>query len=150
MVQVWNLRVFERKQPGQRKDPSYVTVAHGPEEAAQAITNLLHHPDKVTRVDITPKGSTPQPAPAPKPVKVQRIDWREGEHPRGALWWGYVGERKVADVFHSSEGGSKPHYTLYLGGGDPEEFVECSSIDSAKRRAQGALNKVVQALVGGV
>lgn len=148
MLKVWNLRVFESRQPGQRKDPSYVTVAHGPGEVAQALTNVLHH-DNVTRVDITPKGRAPEPAPAPKPVKAQSIEWRQGEHPKGELWNGWVGGRLVADVFASSYPDTKPYYTLFLGGGYEERYVDCSSIDSAKRSAQRALNKVVQALVGG-
>jgi hypothetical protein len=149
---VWNLRVFERRQPGQRKDPSYVTVAHGPGEVAQAITNLLHHPDKVTRVDITPKGSAPEPAPAPKPVKAQSIEWREEAHPKGESWVGYIGDRRVADVFrYTYEGSVKEScsYSLFLGGGPDEQYLTCSSIESGKRSAQKALNKVVQTLVGG-
>lgn len=146
MLKVWNLRVFERKQPGQRKDPSYVTTAHGPREVAQALTNVLTH-DNVTRVDITPQGYKPE-APKLKPVKAQKIEWREEAHPRGELWWGFIGERKVADVFLGSEGG-KANFTVYLGGGDDEQYIDCSSIESGKRAAQRTLNKVVQALVEG-
>lgn len=146
-MKVWDLRVFERRKPGQRKDPSYVTVAHGPGEVAQAITNVLTH-DNVTRVDITPQGYKPE-APKPKPVKAQKIEWQLREHPRGDLWVGYVGGRMVADVFAPSQEGRKPYYSLFLGGGDDERLVDCSNVEAAKRTAQRALNKVVQALVGG-
>ncbi|MFI0265564.1 hypothetical protein [Streptomyces luteogriseus] len=123
-----------------------MTVAHGHREAAQAIENVLYH-DNVTRVDITPKGHEPEAAPA-KTVKAQKIEWREEAHPRGELWAGFIGERKVADVFASVDN-VKPNYTMYLGGGDDEEYIQCSSVESGKRAAQRVLNKFVQDLVGG-
>ncbi|MEU1464336.1 hypothetical protein ABZ467_27265 [Streptomyces sp. NPDC005727] len=35
-----------------------------------------------------------------------------------------------------------------LGGGDDEQYVECSDVDSAKRPARRELNKVAQLVVG--
>jgi hypothetical protein len=136
---MWKLRYW---QPGERR-PTVVEVYDDRGIGADLQAVINRH--GCTRVEAVRKG---HPADPPKPVKAQSIEWRRGEHPRGELWVGWTGDRMVADVFLSSEGG-KPHYTLYLGGGDDEQFVECSSVESAKRSAQKALNKVVQTLVGG-
>jgi hypothetical protein len=101
-----------------------------------------------TRVEAVRKGHPVEPKKKP-PVKAQSIEWREEKHPKGELWVGYIGGRKVADVFASNRESLKPHYTLHLGGGDEEHYVDCSNVESAKRSAQRALNKVVQTLVGG-
>lgn len=123
-----------------------MTVAHGTTEAKQAIENLLNHPP-VTRVEITPKDSPPE-TPQPQPVKAQKIEWKQAPDPKGELWLGFIGGRKVADVYANNSGTEKPHYSLHLGE-ESEKYVECSSIESGKRSAQRVLNKVVQGLVGG-
>lgn len=139
---MWKLRYWQTDQPR----PTVVEVCSDRDIGA----SLQHYIDKngATRVEAVRRGH-PAPKPKPKPVTAQKIEWRQGEHPKGELWNGWVGGRLVADVFASSYPDRKPHYTLFLGGGDEEMYVECSSIDSAKRSAQRALNKVVQTLVGG-
>lgn len=139
----WTLRYWPNSEQENVK-PEVVTVY----DERGIGADLQHYIDKngATRVEAARRGH-PAPKPKPKTVKAQSIEWREKEHPKGALWWGFVGERKVADVFAPSEG-NKPSYSLYLGENDVEQLVECSSVESAKRSAQRALNKVVQTLVG--
>jgi hypothetical protein len=115
--------------------------------------DLQHVIDKegCTRVEAVRRGHPADPPKKKPPVKAQKIEWTQEKHPRGELWVGRISGRMVADVF---KGGVGPevgslHYSLYLGGGDDESYVDCSSVESAKRSAQKALNKVVQTLMGG-
>lgn len=125
-----------------RTDVSDVTT---PGEVALGVQNLLHHPD-VTRIDIVTKDYVPDPKPR---TKAQTIVWKQTDHPKGEYWIGTVAGRKVASVFANRDVQSKPTYTLHLGdlGSD---WGEAASIESGKRAAQRALNKVVRALLGEV
>lgn len=78
-------------------------------------------------------------------IKAREITWTQTDHPHGEFWVGTIGGRTVADVF-GPRSASKPHYTLRLG--DSGEWGDAATIESAKRSAQKALNKVVQVLIG--
>ncbi len=80
-----------------------------------------------------------------KAVRAKSTEWTQEPHPKGELWIGRINGEKVADVFAPSEGGRTPYYSLYLGALGPQ-YVDVASIESGKRAAQRALNKVVQIL----
>jgi hypothetical protein len=133
---MWKLRVYEPKKPGQRKLPWYDTDAHGPEDAAQALRNLMSSRVGVVRVDITSEDYEPDPAP---PVKAQRLE----------RWEGTVGGELVASVVHhSAEHSGKCHYSVHLGPFG-KAVVDVSSIEAGKKAAQRALDKAVQKLLVG-
>jgi hypothetical protein len=143
---MWKLRYWEPEQAR----PTVIEVYDDRGIGA----DLQHAIDNqgCTRVEAVRRGHPAEPKKKP-PIKAQSIEWRQEAHPKGELWVGYIGDRKVADVFrytYESSAMDSCNYSLFLGGGDDERFLTCSSIESGKRSAQRALNKVVQALVGGV
>jgi hypothetical protein len=140
---MWKLRYWK---PGEQR-PTVVEV-YDDRGIGEDLQHVIDN-QGCTRVEAVRRGHPADPPKKKPPVKAQSIEWRQEEHPKGEFWVGRIGARVVADVFLHRESESKPHYTLYLGGGVDEQYVECSSIDSAKRSAQRALNKVVQTLVGG-
>jgi hypothetical protein len=141
---MWKLRYWEPEQERPTVFEVYDDRGIG--------ADLQHAIDKngCTRVEAVRKGHV-MDRPKKTPVRAQKIEWREEEHRKGELWGGYVGDRKVAEVFrYTDEGPAKEScsYSLFLGGGDDERYNNCSGVDSGKRAAQRALNKVVQLLVG--
>lgn len=115
-------------------------------EVALGVQNLLHHPD-VTRIDIVTKDYVPDPKPR---TKAQAIEWEQADHPKGEYWVGTINGKKVADVFQNRDVNTQPTYTLHLGDLTTDSWGEVASIESGKRAAQRALNKVVRALLGEV
>jgi hypothetical protein len=143
---MWKLRVYEPKKPGQRKLPWYDTEAHGPEDAAQALRNLMSSRVGVVRVDITSEDYEPDPAP---PVKAQRLEWwQDRSYTMGERWEGTVGGELVASVVHhSAEHSGKCHYSVHLGPFG-KAVVDVANVEAGKRAAQRALDKAVQKLLG--
>ncbi len=137
---MWKLRYW---QPGRPK-PEVIEVYD--DRGIGIDLQALIDKHGATRVEAVRRGHPAEPKKNP-PVKAQKIEWRQEEHPKGELWVGYIGDRKVADVFQHSDG-TEPSYSVFLGV-DDETYLGCSSIESGKRAAQKALNKVVQTLVGG-
>jgi hypothetical protein len=138
---MWKLRYWK---PGEQR-PTVVEVYDDRGIGA----DLQHVIDNqgCTRVEAVRRGHPAEPKKTP-PVKAQRIEWRQEEHPKGEFWVGRIGDRTVADVFgYAGSGEDRFTYSLHLGVED-EKFERCSSIESGKRSAQRALNKVVQTLVG--
>jgi hypothetical protein len=140
---MWRMRYYLKKDPGQKKSENYVTDIESAQEGARAVENCLLNPS-ITRVDIVSKDYEPDR----EPVLAQKIEWTQEKHPKGELWVGRIGGKKVADVFAPHGGRTRAaHYSVFLGALGPE-YVDVLNIESGKRAAQRAVNKVVQALVG--
>ncbi|MFE2099555.1 hypothetical protein [Streptomyces sp. NPDC059468] len=140
---MWRMRYYLKKDPGQKKSENYATDLTSAQEAARAVENALLI--GVARVDIV----SPDYEPDREPVLAQEIAWVRQEHPTGEHWIGRIAGKKVADVFAPQGGRTRAaQYSVFLGALGPE-YVDVTNVESGKRAAQRAVNKVVQALVGG-
>jgi hypothetical protein len=141
---MWRMRYYYAKVSGQKKAETSALDISGPGDAATAVQNLMHNA-KITRIDIV-SGEYEHDR---EPVKAKRLEWwQDHSYPKGERWEGTLGGKLVATIVHHSAGyGGGCHYSTHLGQFSTE-YTDVSSIDSGKRAAQRALNKVVQALVG--
>jgi hypothetical protein len=140
---MWKLRYW---QPEQQR-PTVIEVYDD-----RGIGNDLQHViDNLgcTRVEAVRKGHPVEPKKKP-PVKAQSIEWAlDPSWTRGERWVGRVGGNVIAHVTSHPESMEDPFTVRMLVGELAPEWPDCSSIESGKRVAQRALNKVVQTLVGG-
>lgn len=135
---------YTSKDPESGKTTTGQTRADDIPEAKQAVENLLYHS---TTMRIVIDGGEKPVKVAPKPVKVQSLEWVQKEHPRGEKWEGLIDGKMVADVFHYTwESGIPPNYSLHLGPFGPK-YQNVASVEAGKRAAQAAFNKAVRSML---
>lgn len=134
------MRYFLRKAPGEKKAENYAEDIHNTADARQAIENLMNNPE-IAMVYFMSEHYEPDNAPT---VKARALEWAEGDYSGAELWIGSLGGRAVARVLHRP-GLASAMFRLDMGpfGG---EWRDCRNVESGKRAAQRALNKVLQAL----